>query len=137
MPLGAKAFDPKDVKRLIKCRYGLAILGRIDHLVRFDDGGWGVIDYKTTIHDEVNARKYARQLHAYAWALFRAGKVELAAAAIERARETGLRDAELLYHAAVIAEANGDRHNAAKLLRDSLELNRTSAVAEDVLALRN
>jgi hypothetical protein len=48
------------------------ILGRIDHLVRFDDGGWGVIDYKTTIHSEVNVEKYARQLHAYAWALERA-----------------------------------------------------------------
>jgi len=60
------------------------ILGRIDHLVRFTGGGWGVIDYKTTIHDEVSVEKYARQLHAYAWALERAAPGALQRAPVTR-----------------------------------------------------
>lgn len=53
------------------------IKGRVDHLMRFDDGTWGLIDYKTTEADQRKARKYARQLHAYAWALERAAEGEV------------------------------------------------------------
>jgi tetratricopeptide (TPR) repeat protein len=70
--------------------------------------------------------------HAYAWALFRAGETEQAAAAMERALSTGLRNAEAFYHAGVIAKARGDEGRASKMLRDSLELNPTSSVASEV-----
>lgn len=74
-------------------------------------------------------RNDVRTRHAYAWALYRCGKVEQAAEAMAGALSTGLRDAEAFYHAAVIAEANGASDRAAKLLRDSLELNPSSPVA--------
>lgn len=51
--------------------------GRLDHLMCFDDGTWGIIDYKTTEIGQVNLRKYARQLHAYAWALENAAPGEV------------------------------------------------------------
>lgn len=47
----------------------LFIRGRLDHLMQFDDGTWGLIDYKTTEVKVSTARLYSRQLHAYAWAL--------------------------------------------------------------------
>ena len=47
------------------------IRGRVDQLACFRDGTYGLIDYKTTDRSAANADKYARQLHAYAWALER------------------------------------------------------------------
>ena len=44
-----------------------------------------------------------------AWALYRTGAFEQAWAASERARRTGTRDRRILYHAAAIAAARGDR----------------------------
>ena len=81
---------------------------------------------------ELGRRNDIHTRHAHAWALFRAGQVEQAAAAMEAALSTGMRNAELFYHAARIAEAAGERDRAAKLLRDSLELNPASPVAADV-----
>ncbi len=45
------------------------INGRFDVVVSFDDGTYGVIDYKTSKPSEDSARMYSRQLHAYAYAL--------------------------------------------------------------------
>lgn len=58
--------------------------GRVDHLMRFDDGTWGLVDYKTTEANQRKAAKYARQLHAYAWALERAAEGEASLAPITR-----------------------------------------------------
>jgi hypothetical protein len=49
------------------CR--LYIRGRLDHLAQFNDGSWGVVDFKTAAPRSAYSAKYARQLHAYAWAL--------------------------------------------------------------------
>ena len=49
---------------------------------------------------------------ALAWACYKAGRLEDAAAAMARALRTGSRDRRLLFHAAVIAEAQGDRPRA-------------------------
>ena len=81
---------------------------------------------------ELDRRNDIHTRHAHAWALFCAGRVEQAMAAMEVALSTGMRNAEAFYHAALIADANGERDHAAKLLRDSLELNPASAVAADV-----
>ena len=45
----------------------------------FDDGSYGIIDFKTSIVREVNVALYSRQLHAYAHALENAapGKLSL------------------------------------------------------------
>lgn len=42
------------------------IAGKIDSLIEFDDGSWGIIDFKTTETSPEKAELYSRQLHAYA-----------------------------------------------------------------------
>ena len=70
--------------------------------------------------------------HAYAWALFRAGETAKASAEMERALSTGVRSAEIFFHAGLIAQARGEVDRANKMLRDSLELNPSSSVAAGV-----
>lgn len=45
------------------------ISGRFDIVVSFDDGTYGVIDFKTGNPSSESADLYSRQLHAYAYAL--------------------------------------------------------------------
>ena len=45
------------------------ISGRFDIVVSFDDGTYGVIDFKTSNPDTESFGLYIRQLHAYAYAL--------------------------------------------------------------------
>jgi CRISPR/Cas system-associated exonuclease Cas4 (RecB family) len=45
------------------------ISGRFDIVVSFDDGSYGVIDFKTSNPSSESAAIYSRQLHAYAYAL--------------------------------------------------------------------
>ena len=45
------------------------ISGRLDALVEFDDGSYGVIDFKTSSVGGAHIPLYSRQLHAYAYAL--------------------------------------------------------------------
>jgi len=58
---------------------------------------------------------------ALAWALFRAGDIGGAAAAIGRALRTGSKDRTIRYHAAAIAHARGDLASARRYLRDALD----------------
>ncbi len=50
------------------------ISGRFDTVVEFDDGSFGVIDYKTGKPKEDNKELYGRQLHAYTHALTHPGR---------------------------------------------------------------
>jgi len=45
------------------------INGRFDIVVSFDDGTYGIIDFKTSKPSKESAWMYSRQLHAYAYAL--------------------------------------------------------------------
>ena len=45
------------------------ISGRFDIVVSFEDGTYGVIDFKTGNPDSESASLYSRQLHAYSYAL--------------------------------------------------------------------
>ena len=45
------------------------INGRFDIVVSFDDGSYGVIDFKTSTPNTKSVYLYIRQLHAYAYAL--------------------------------------------------------------------
>lgn len=45
------------------------INGRFDIVVKFDDGSYGVIDFKTGSPRKEHSNLYGRQLHAYAYAL--------------------------------------------------------------------
>jgi hypothetical protein len=48
------------------------IRGKLDAVVRFNDGTFGVIDFKTSSGRERDETLYSRQLHGYAFALERA-----------------------------------------------------------------
>jgi tetratricopeptide (TPR) repeat protein len=56
-----------------------------------------------------------------AWALYRTGEFDQAWAASERARRTGTRDRRILYHAAAIAAARGDRASARRFAAQAVE----------------
>ena len=45
------------------------IRGKTDTIVKFDDGSYGVIDFKTSERKDEHIQIYSRQLHAYAYAL--------------------------------------------------------------------
>jgi len=45
------------------------ISGRFDIVVSFEDGTYGIIDFKTSNPSKESANLYSRQLHAYAYAL--------------------------------------------------------------------
>jgi hypothetical protein len=45
------------------------IKGRFDVVLEFDDGTYGVIDYKTANPEGEASKSYGRQLHSYAYAL--------------------------------------------------------------------
>jgi PD-(D/E)XK nuclease superfamily len=47
----------------------LQIRGKLDALVRFDDGSFAVVDFKTSAQSAQNIETYKRQLNAYAYAL--------------------------------------------------------------------
>ncbi len=60
------------------------IRGRLDHLAQFDDGTWGLIDFKMVAPNGEHEDKYARQLHAYARALEMAAPTGLCRGPITR-----------------------------------------------------
>jgi hypothetical protein len=63
------------------------IRGKFDTVVRFDDGGFGVVDFKTSARNSEHIPLYARQLHAYACALEQAAPGRLALSPV---RQLGL-----------------------------------------------
>jgi len=60
------------------------IRGLFDTVVRFDDGTYGIIDFKTTTPNPEHVDFYSRQLRAYAYALEHAMPGKLHAAPITR-----------------------------------------------------
>jgi tetratricopeptide (TPR) repeat protein len=60
---------------------------------------------------------------AYAWALFRAGRIVEARAATEKAMRLSTPDARLLFHAGAIRLASGERKAGRSLLRAALRMN--------------
>ena len=45
------------------------IRGKFDSVIRFEDGSFGVVDFKTSESNDQHVPLYSRQLHAYAYAL--------------------------------------------------------------------
>jgi tetratricopeptide (TPR) repeat protein len=68
-------------------------------------------------------------MDAVAWAAFRAGKLDRAVEASRLALRTGSRDRAILYHAAAIAAAAGDRTRARDLVTRALDGHPTFDVA--------
>jgi len=89
--------------------------------------------YSDVRRDGTEAERWARKdlelrqgfaaYEALAWALYRAGRFEEALAAIETALESGSENAELLYHAAMIHQANDHAEKARQLLAQSAAIN--------------
>lgn len=73
LPPGKVIYGEKYVKSISiahsKTKTVGIISGRFDNVVRFEDGTYGVVDFKTSGVKEDNITKYSRQLHAYAYAL--------------------------------------------------------------------
>ena len=73
LPPGVVKYAEKQVKsrtiRFPGCNSSCFISGRFDIVVQFDDGSYGVIDFKTGKPHESKADLYSRQLHAYSYAL--------------------------------------------------------------------
>lgn len=60
---------------------------------------------------------------AYAWALYHAGEVEKSAEISQQALRLGTQDANLYYHAGIIALANGDDEMGRDYLQTALDIN--------------
>jgi len=73
LPLGRVVYGEKWVQSTPITFPGIEgscyISGRFDNVVEFDDGGFGVIDFKTAETKQDHVELYSRQLHAYAYAL--------------------------------------------------------------------
>jgi ATP-dependent helicase/DNAse subunit B len=73
IPPGIVSYGEKNVRsqiiQLPKHNDTCYISGRFDIVVSFEDGTYGVIDFKTSNPNTESASLYSRQLHAYAYAL--------------------------------------------------------------------
>jgi tetratricopeptide (TPR) repeat protein len=73
--------------------------------------------------EEMKARGDVYTEDAYAWALYRAGKIGDARRVIDHARRLGTKDARLVYHQGAIHLAAGDVALGTKLVKDALAMN--------------
>lgn len=91
-------------------------------LVTFDaDHGRHVDDAVRLAQGELTVRKDAFGYDAAAWALFAAGRFDEARTDADHALAFHVPDARIAYHAGMIAEAQGDKVGARRLLRAALE----------------
>lgn len=79
------------------------INGRFDIVVEFDDGGYGVIDFKTRQEAEEPTAMYSRQLAAYSYALENPAQGSLALSPVTKLG--------LLYFAPVACSLEGSRQS--------------------------
>lgn len=78
---------------------------------------------------EFERRKDVYTLDAYGWALTMNGRNDEATQQLQAALAVGVRDAQLLYHAGVIAERAGDVARATQLLHEAVQVNPVSEYA--------
>lgn len=85
-------------------------------LARFlAERGRGIPEAVRLAEDAAARRQDIHTLDALAWSYYRAGRLDEARAASERALRTGTRDARIVLHAAAIRERLGDREAARDL----------------------
>ena len=72
---------------------------------------------------EITQRNDVYAYDTLAWAEYKSGNISQASEAAAQALATGIRDASVLYHAGMIAIANGERAWGAELLADALSFN--------------
>jgi tetratricopeptide (TPR) repeat protein len=76
------------------------------------------------VREEIQTRRDIYGYDLLAWALHKSGDDREAARAMQSALALGTRDAMLLYHAGMIAFAQGDRPQAREYLNQALQVNR-------------
>ena len=92
------------------------------HLARLLAGDPGRAGEALAIAEEAaSARQDIFTMDAVGWAALRAGRIARAVEASRLALRTGTRDRAILYHAAAIAAAAGDRDRARTLASRALE----------------
>jgi CRISPR/Cas system-associated exonuclease Cas4 (RecB family) len=73
LPPGMVRFSEKWVESVpfegLKRKLPLYFRGKFDTLIAFDDGSYGIVDFKTSVPKSHHILFYGRQLHAYAYAL--------------------------------------------------------------------
>lgn len=87
-----------------------------DHDIRLDDA-------LAAAERERAARSDIYTSDVLAWCLYKKGRFEEAKTAIDQALRLNTRDARLLYHAGMIALANGDKEKGADYLKRALAIN--------------
>ena len=70
---------------------------------------------------DVSQRSDPFGLDTYAWALYRAGRVEEARSQIDKVLAVGLREPQILYHSGLIALAEGNEDQARVELAEALD----------------
>lgn len=104
-----------------------------DRLARFlAERGRNIPEAVTLAEEAATSRRDIMTLDTLAWSYFKAGRLSDARRASDEALRLGTRDARLLYHAAEIVAASGDR-TAATMLLDRIP---APAAVADVLVAR-
>ena len=89
----------------------------------FADHDWNLAHALELAQAELNVRGDIYTYDALAWAQLKNGQHSEAAKTIAHALKMGTPEPSLLYHAGMIAAANGNKVEAAKLLKRALALN--------------
>ena len=89
----------------------------------YADHGRNLNEAVTLARGELRQRHDIYTFDTLAWTLFKAGRLEEAAQNAKRALAFGTRDASLLFHAGMIAAAQGQKPRAQTLLNRALEIN--------------
>jgi tetratricopeptide (TPR) repeat protein len=100
----------------------------------FADHDWNVARALELATAELDVRGDIYTYDALAWAQFKNGKVAEAEQTMAKALKLGTPEPALMYHAGMIAAANGKKADAAKFLRRALELNPKFDVRQAPLA---
>lgn len=91
-------------------RSGCILAGKLDSLIEFESGGWGVFDFKTTEARDEKAALYGRQLHAYAWALERPSRAPQVARTVPLALSPVTRLGLLCFEPSEVRMSGSGRH---------------------------
>jgi tetratricopeptide (TPR) repeat protein len=108
----------------------IGLLGHINQVLHNRDLALFYADHDLKLDEalelarkELEVRRDVYTWDALAWALYKNGKLAEAAKASEKAMQFGTRDAILLFHAGMIAQAQGQAEKARVELKEALAIN--------------
>jgi tetratricopeptide (TPR) repeat protein len=108
----------------------IGLLGHINQVLHNRDLALFYADHDVKVGEaldlaqkELEVRRDVYTWDALAWALYKNGKLTDAAKASEKAMQFGTRDSILLFHAGMIAQAQGQAEKARAELKEALDIN--------------